>query len=352
MPPGPVLTREGQSTPSLAKSRGPALKKVRELAPLAPATSPASLAREVASLPPRDLLVSQGNYRVLLAPSWRIPLVLNEIGRERERSFRLVGEGSGLPRDLDRHDRTYLHLVLWDAEKSAVAGAYRLGRTDVLLRRLGLDGLYTHSLFRYQPEFFEKTGPALELGRSFVAPEYQRKPQPLNLLWRGLGEFVLRHPRYRRFIGPVSMSADYQPAARALVTAALASRWADPELSSLVSPIHPSRTRKLPSGLAGLLANCLRDESDLSTLVAAIQPDNSGLPILLKHYLRLNAKAVACNIDNSFGNCLDALIVVDLLSAEEKMLVRYLGEEGAATFRAYHAALEGKSAATTPAPVL
>ncbi len=336
-PPGPCLTHDGMRVPPASRRGKPTSPTPRPLAPLAPPSPPEGMAGEIANLPARDLMVQQGGYRVILAPSWRIPLVLNEIGRERERAFRLVGEGSGLARDLDRHDRTYLHLVLWDAERNAVAGAYRLGRTDIITRRLGLDGLYTHSLFRYQPEFFQKTGPALELGRSFVAPEYQRKPQPLHLLWRGLGEFVLRNPRYRRFIGPVSMSADYQPAAQALVTAALGSRWADPELSSLVSPTRPSQTRKLPTGLAGLLANCLRDESDLSHLVAAIQPDNSGLPILLKHYLRLNARAVACNIDRSFGNCLDTLIVVDLLAADPKMLVRYLGEKGAAALRAHHA---------------
>ena len=150
--------------------------------PIAPSADLAELKREAAFLQRRGALVAQGRFDVLLAAAWEIPATLLEIGRLREITFRAVGEGTGKSVDLDRFDASYLHLYVWDREACQIAGAYRLGCSDVLLASGGPDALYTSTLFRFEKPFLEVLKPALELGRSFVTTEYQKSIYPLSLL--------------------------------------------------------------------------------------------------------------------------------------------------------------------------
>lgn len=171
---------------------------------IASPADPAEVLSEVGFLQKRGPIASQGRFDAFLAAAWEIPATLHEIGRLREVTFRAVGEGSGKELDLDRFDASYLHLFLWDREARQVAGAYRLGCTDVLLASGGPDSLYTSTLFRFEKPFLDFLKPALELGRSFVAPDYQKSIHPLGLLWRGIARFVAERPRYARLFGPVS----------------------------------------------------------------------------------------------------------------------------------------------------
>jgi putative hemolysin len=133
---------------------------------------------------PRELLIDEigrltpvcgdQEFSVYLAPADAVPHTLREIGRLRELTFRGVGEGAGGVLDLDRFDPHYLHLFLWHKSAREVAGAYRLGPTAGLLPRFGVRGLCTSTLFHLNPRLFQRTGPALEMGRSFVRPEYRK----------------------------------------------------------------------------------------------------------------------------------------------------------------------------------
>jgi putative hemolysin len=105
-------------------------------------------------------------------------------------TFRGVNEGTGRARDLDRFDDYYLHLFVWNREKQEVVGAYRLGRTDVIVKRLGLHGLYTSTLFHYRKKLLDRINPALEMGRSFVRRGVSEElSRSLLLLWKGHGLF-------------------------------------------------------------------------------------------------------------------------------------------------------------------
>src|SRR5256885_4994402 len=108
----------------------------------------------------------------------------------RELSFRAEGEGTGKSVDLDRYDDYYTHLFVWNKPQKEIVGAYRLARTVDILPEFGVDGLYTNTLFRFKDDFFDLLGPAIELGRSFVRPEYQRQYAPLLLLWKAIGRYV------------------------------------------------------------------------------------------------------------------------------------------------------------------
>ncbi len=114
-------------------------------------------------------IAQQGSFSVFIAAAPEIPHLLREIGRLREVSFRLVGEGTGEDVDLDKFDDYYLHVFLWDEKERRVAGAYRLGRADMIMRRYGAKGLYTSTLFKFQKPFLKHLEQALEMGRSFVA---------------------------------------------------------------------------------------------------------------------------------------------------------------------------------------
>lgn len=309
------------------------------LDPVADAEPVEAIEAELAALPGESWLADSGALRAFIARAGEIPRVLQEIGRLRELTFRAAGEGTGKARDLDEYDASYLHLAIWDTEKKQIAGAYRLGPTDEILPRKGIEGLYTSTLWRYKPELFARMGPALEMGRSFICQEYQRSFTGLMLLWKGIGQLVVRHPRYRVLFGPVSISADYQHASRALITQFLKANHALSEWAHLARPRRPFRARRWkPAGSQGQ-PWATRDMDTVSTFVADLEPDAKGVPILVKQYLRLGGKILSFNVDKDFADVVDGLIVVDLAHTERRTLERYLGAVGASAFLSYHARL-------------
>jgi putative hemolysin len=292
------------------------------------------MAAEITRFSQDQILVETEEFLVLLAKASDIPNLLHEIGRLREITFRQVGEGTGKPIDLDMFDAHYWHLFLWNRAAQQVVGAYRLGPSDEIVKNVGVEGVYTRRLFAWKPSFLERIGPALELGRSFVRREYQRTYAPLLLLWRGIGQFLVRNPRYKVLFGPVSISANYGTASRQLMVQFLRAYRQSPELAPLVRARNPFRTR--PFRIAQeLVKESAWDIEQLSTLVADIEFDRKGVPILLKQYLKLGGELVAFNVDRNFTNALDGLIVVDLRKTDVRLLERYLGKEGAAAFLAH-----------------
>ena len=250
-----------------------------------------------------------------------------EIAREREIAFRAVGEGSGKALDRDRFDDRYLHLVAWDRAEQCLVGSYRLGPTDRLIAEGGAEGLYCSSLFRFEPEFLDYLNPGLELGRSFVALSYQRRHQALGLLWRGIGQFVVRNPQYKLLFGPVSISDDYAPISRELMVQFLRNKKADPALSRWVAPRHPYEPEQRVELEASQISEALRSIEEVSARIASTEPDGKGIPVLLRQYLKLNATLLSFNVDPDFSRVLDALVLVDLSRAPIRLLKRYMGRE-------------------------
>ena len=297
----------------------------------------AELAREIATLPAQCLLEQSRDLDVYLAEAPRIPSVLAEIGRLREVTFRAAGEGTGEATDLDRFDPHYLHLFIWNREKQEIVGAYRMGDVPRLLARFGRKGLYTNSLFKFRPGFLENMGPALEMGRSFIRPEYQRQYAPLLLLWKGIGIYVSRRPEYATLIGAVSVSNQYTKTSRELIARFFEKngRAAD---RGAVTPRHPLRVNLLRDWESRALCSLSPDVDDLSAPIADLEPDGKGLPILVKQYVKLGGQLLAFSVDPRFGNTLDGFVVVDLRQTPPEVLGRYMGKEGARSFFAWHAA--------------
>lgn len=291
--------------------------------------------RELATLPKDSVLVNQGPFKVYLARSLAAPMIMREIGRLREVTFRLAGEGTGASLDVDRFDQQYWQIVLFDESKSCVVGGYRVGCCDELLRASGRSGIYTHSLFRFHPSFIRELDGTLELGRSFVRPEYQRSPLALALLWRGIGELLVRNPRYRQLMGPVSISANYTGASRRLMISFLENLSAQKRSRPLVSARKQPKERLGRNERAQLLQAGL-SVRQLGRLVADVDVNQRGIPVLLERYLELGGRVLALNVDPDFGHCVDALVVVDVPSAPESMLKRFLGPAGLSSYLRAH----------------
>jgi putative hemolysin len=297
------------------------------------------IANEIARLDDDACLVQSGSLRVFCVTADAIPSTLQEIGRLREKTFRAAGEGTGHAFDLDRFDQVYLHLFAWDGDTQQVVGAYRIGRSDRISSEAGVRGLYTRTLFTYDDRLLTRMGaPALELGRSFVRAEYQKNYNALLLLWRGIGAFVARHPQYRYLFGPVSISARYSDTSHAMLVEFLRQNRLDRNLADLVDAITPpSPARPIGRAVPGSI-------DDLNRLVAKSEADGKGIPVLLRQYLKLNARLLGVNVDRDFGDAVDALMLVDLTTVSPSILQRYLGKHGSADFLAFHERARSRAA--------
>jgi putative hemolysin len=247
-----------------------------------------------------------------------------------------VGEGTGKAIDIDRFDARYMQMLVWNARTHEVVGGYRLGFTDQIMQEQGIDGLYTSTLFRYPPSAVHALGPAVELGRSWVAPAWQRRPLPLLLLWKGLSQVAVRDPRYAIMFGPVSISDEYQSMSKKLIMAFLERYREVGPFAQAVRPRNPPDNSPFVDWDADHTHAVVRDVEDVDRLVREIEADGKSVPVLLRQYLKLNARPIAFNVDPDFGNVVDALIYMDLRIMPTRLQDFYFTAEGGAKFRAFH----------------
>ncbi len=305
-------------------------------AAIAQQIDPVRLERELTSLPPDQLLTQAGNLQCYITTMRQAPQTLQEIGRLRELTFRAVGEGTGKAIDLDQFDKTYQHLIVYNSEKRELVGGYRLGLSDDLVSKFGNAGLYVHTLFDLPENFLLQLEPAIELGRSFVRMDYQRSFSPLMLLWKGIGSFISKNPRYRYLFGPVSISNAYTPLSRALINDFLKRPDMRHPLADVVKSRLPFKVSKALQRTLPILSEPIKELDDLNDLVCDIEPDGKAVPILLKQYFKLGAKSLGTNVDPDFGQCLDCLCILDLLNADLRYVERYMGKEQVAAYLSAH----------------
>ncbi len=268
------------------------------------------------------LLYENKEYQVFWTASENAPNILYEIGRLREITFREVGEGTGKNIDLDEFDLYYRHLFIWDTENEKIVGAYRMGMGKEIVQRYGKRGFYLNTLFRMGKGFNPVLGESIELGRSFVIREYQLKPLPLFLLWKGILYFILKNPDYRYLIGPVSISGEFSKVSKYLIIAFIKKHYYDKELAAYITPrneyipeINPEK-----SDLEILSKSTKEDLKKLDKIIDEIELGHFRLPALLKKYLGQNAKIIGFNVDPKFNNALDGLLIMDLFSVPVETL--------------------------------
>ena len=291
------------------------------------------LKRELAALASAgQVIVQNSDYAVYLEHGDKVPALLQEIGRLREITFRAAGEGTGKVSDLDGFDPYYQHLILWHKASCTVAGSYRLAWTADILPKFGISGLYTSTLFRFQPAFFSRMGSALELGRSFVALEFQKEYAPLLMLWQGIARAAAQRPEAPVLFGAVSISEEYSEASRELIVQFVSKHGYRHDLAPMAVPRNPFRSRLTNGFEFSTIGQCLPDLEALSGPIADIG-NQTGVPVLLRQYFKLGGKVAGFNLDRRFSNTLDGLLVVDLHDTSPRMLDRYMGPELGREFR-------------------
>ncbi len=288
--------------------------------PIAPPEDSEAIAREIEAMRFANLLASQGPFDVLVAQAHNIPVALREIGRLRELAFREVGEGTGKARDLDEYDLYYLQLIIWDREARRIAGGYRMGPGDRIFAEHGAGGFYISSLFKVKPGFWPIMQQAVELGRSYVVPDYQRKRLPLFLLWKGILYYLLRHPQYRYLYGPVSISKHFSHLSRSLIVAFIRKYFFNEELARYLEPRKPFRVETDKVDLDALIDSLDHGIQSLDQLIEDIEPDHIRLPVLIRQYIKLNARFISFNVDPDFNDVLDGFIILDLHDVPYSMI--------------------------------
>lgn len=275
------------------------------------ATDPELIQQDLSSIQHRKLF-SQQQFDVYLAEAHELPHILHEIGRLREITFRQEGEGTNKDIDLDKYDSFYRHLFLYDREADCLVGAYRIGLGREIIRRFGRKGFYTYSLFKMKDGFIPILNEAIELGRSFIIPEYQNKRLPLFLLWRGILTVLIRHPEYNYIIGPVSISNYYSKVSKGVIVAFIQRNYFDNELAAF---IEPRKKFRIPSSILQeaelMLKGTGKDLRKLDKIIDDIEPAIRSAPVLLKKYIQQNARIIGFNVDPKFNQALDGLMILD-----------------------------------------
>ncbi len=287
-------------------------QKAEEQEPVAEPVDNQLVVDEISRLKYDCLIASQGEFDIYVVEAKDIPNTLQEIGRLREVTFRTVGEGTGKPRDLDEYDLYYHQLILWDREAKRVAGGYRMGVGGEIFERYGANGFYISSLFKIREGFYPTMRNSVELGRSYIIPDYQRKRLPLFLLWKGILYFLLKNPQYNYLYGPVSISKFYSNISRGVIVAFIKKYFFNHELAQYLKPRKPFKIQVDKVDIEMLADNIGEELHALDSLIEDIEPAHIRIPVLVRQYLKLNARFISFNVDPNFSDVLDGFIILDL----------------------------------------
>lgn len=267
--------------------------------------------QEINSLRKDFLLFSMSEFSVFCAPSVKLPYIMTEIGRLREITFRGVGEGTNRKLDIDEFDLYYHQLFVWDENAKQIVGAYRAGKGQEILNLYGINGFYTQTLFKINKGFIPVLKETIELGRSFIIPEYQRKPMPLFLLWKGILYFLLKNPEYRYLVGPVSISDRFSTFSKTMIIHFIKKHYYGENLAQYIKPRNSFKVPATSSDTDFLFENT-DNLIKLEKLIEEVETSHHRMPVLLKRYLKLNGKIIGFNIDPKFNDCMDGLMILDL----------------------------------------
>jgi phospholipid/glycerol acyltransferase len=277
--------------------------------------------KEITAITKKDYrLLKNNNYEAFLAPYAEIPNIIKEIGRLREITFRAVGEGTNASIDLDKFDEYYHHLFLWDTEAKKIVGAYRMGLGAEIFPKYGIEGFYTHDLFRFEPELYDMMSKTIEMGRAFVVPEYQQKPMPLFLLWKGIAHTTLRYPEHKFLLGGVSISNQFSNFSKSLMIEFMKSNYYDPYIAQYVRPKKEFKVKLKDADKDFIFDETQADLNKFDKIIDEVEPGSLRLPVLIKKYIKQNAKVIAFNVDPLFNNSVDGLMYIRIADLPESTM--------------------------------
>ena len=254
-------------------------------------------------------------------------IVLKELGRLREISFRKVGEGVNKKRDTDKYDIYYQHIILWDENELEIVGSYRIGNSNFIFKEIGVKGFYSNTLFKYEEEFSPYLRNSIELGRSFVQPKYWRT-RALDYLWFGIGAYLKNNPNIEYMFGSVSLSASFPTIAKDMIIFYYSHYYGNKEI--LIEAKTPYQYSNNINDIKELFD--LNDKKkDFKFLKSTLANIGISIPTLYKQYSEIaedgGVKFLDFNVDHSFGDCIDGFILVEVEKIKESARQRYIDKE-------------------------
>ena len=296
-------------------------KKIKFQKPIKNIVNPVSVSaieKEIYSLQKNNKrLLQSKNYEVYLAEASSIPNIIQEIGRLREITFREVGEGTNKAIDLDKFDAYYHHMFLWDKDEKMIAGAYRMGLGSQIYSKYGIDGFYLQELFRFDQELFSMMSKSIEMGRAFIIKKYQMRPMPLFLLWKGIVHTTLRYPEHKYLIGGVSISNKFSEFSKSLMIEFMKSNYYDPYIAQYIKPKKEYKVKLKDADKDFIFDASEADLNKFDKIIDEVEPGSLRLPVLIKKYIKQNAKVVAFNVDPLFNNAVDGLMYIRIADLPE-----------------------------------
>ena len=280
-------------------------------------------------------LLESKNYEVFFATAKEIPNLLHEIGRLREITFRDIGEGTNKALDIDEFDKYYHHLFLWDHYENVLVGAYRMGLGKNIFKKHGIKGFYIHTLFRLEPELYGMMEQTIEMGRAFIIKEYQQNPMPLFFLWKGIVHVTLRYPDHKYLMGGVSISNQFSDFSKSLMIEFMKSHYYDPYIAQYIQPKKEFKVKLKDADKDFVFDAAKSDMQKFDKVIDEIEPGALRIPVLIKKYVKQNARLVAFNVDPKFNNSVDGLMYIKVSDIPESTVKPVMEE--------FQAELEGKS---------
>lgn len=278
---------------------------------IGPSPDREELRKEIQALMDEHIVLEVSPYILFTCRLDGRPALELELGRQREITFRLAGESTGKAYDIDAHDAYFEQLIIWDSEEEKLVGGYRFGCGDKIYETRGVDGFYISGFFEIDNSFHEFLPSCLELGRSFIVEEYQKKNLPLYLLWKGILAYQMANPQYRFLLGLVSISRFYSDFSRTVLMEFTRRHFFHHEFAKWFTPKTPFDPVKQPdaheqiNGLDGIPLN-------FEEILDSLRPEHIRFPVLMKQYIRQNARFLGFNLDPDFHNALDGLMILNI----------------------------------------
>ena len=301
-----------------------------------PIMAPVSLDLIKAELTPSKKLrdTNKGSNEIYVVNHFDSPNIMLEIGRLREEAFRDSGGGSGLAVDIDEFDtmeNPYQQLIVWDPESERILGGYRfiLGG-DIKLCENGQPHLATSHMFHFSEKFIKEYLPhTIELGRSFVSPEYQSSKAgakaifALDNLWDGLGALAIQRPNMKYFFGKMTMYPEYNREARDLIQYFLFKHFEDKE--KLVVPMEPLVIETPLSYMESVLTE-QEFKEDYKLLNAEVRKHGVNIPPLVNAYMSLSPtmKMFGGGINHEFSEAEETCILISFDEIYDSKISRHV----------------------------
>ena len=254
-------------------------------------------------------------------------IVLKELGRLRELSFRKVGEGINKKRDTDKYDIYYQHIILWDDNDLEIVGSYRIGNADFIFRNIGVKGFYSNTLFKYTEELNPYLKDSIELGRSFVQPKYWGT-RALDYLWYGIGSYLKNNPNIKYMFGPVSMSSTFPIIAKDLMIFYYSHYFKNSK-----QLVIPKLSYQYSNSVNEIKEQFILNDrkKDFKFLKSTLSTMGVSVPTLYKQYSDITeeggVKFLGFNVDKEFSDCIDGFILVNVEKIKDAPRKRYINRD-------------------------